>query len=62
MSPFQTPEDGHRDSPELADSAALQVFAKALRDAFGETSEDLSVRMVELLSQLDKLPFDRRDR
>ena len=61
MSPFLTPEDTDRNGPdELADSVALQVFANALREAVGDTSEDLSVRMVELLSQLETVPFERR--
>jgi hypothetical protein len=63
MSPSFSPEDRDRNGPDrLTDSAALQAFAKALREAVGDTSEDLSVRMVELLSQLEKVPFVRRAR
>jgi hypothetical protein len=61
MSPFKTPDDMDKNSPdELADSVALQVFAKALREAFGDTSEDMSVRMVELLGELENVPFVRQ--
>jgi hypothetical protein len=63
VSPFPTPEDTDRNgSDELADSVALQVFANALREAVGDTSEDLSIRMVELLGQLETVPFERRGR
>ena len=63
MSSFLTP--GGRDwtgPDELAESVALQVFVKALTEAVGDTSEDLSVRMVELLGQLEQVPYQRRSR